>query len=496
MKFIGILLKEGRREDLKKKYSTKFNEQDLEFILNISDLKDFNHKYTDFVLKNTDGDGELDTDELEHLVDLIKDFDKYQSQLPKKDINQYVSLNELEKVILYIRNKQKEKQLSSQAQKVYEDDKFLVVKPQTEEASCKYGSNTKWCVTSKGSGHFGRYTAGNQGLYFIINKANSTNQNYSKVAIHFTDEGNTTYWDAQDNSMSKREIDVMEYAFAEIIQSIKDDYQKNSMSRADIFLQKIFNNHNEKLLIRKNYLSSEFSLEASVVGFNNDNTEKGHANASLVIWLVSPDGKETVIDAYETYIIYNPKDERYFDFKVSFVGDDDLTGEDIIDLELENFEIGGTSPIGSSINITSDNIRGYIVNRVLDRIQNNPILIQKVAGTSKVWNPNRSSYGYTFSKNKGLIKKLVDYLDQGTIGTKLDFLESIGKLKSKTIDGKKYYSKNNNFLPSSQWRGYFSSFFASAKLAGILNYRKIGKDYFLIKGPNFEAFKTGELKSL
>jgi hypothetical protein len=211
---------------------------------------------------------------------------------------------------------------------------------------------------------------------------------------------------------------------------------------------------------------------------------------------VSPDGKGTVIDSYETYITYNPKDERYFDFRVSFVGDDDLTGEDIIDLELENFEIGGTSPIGSSINITSDNIRGYIVNRVLDRIQNNPNLIQKVAGTSKVWNPNRSSYGYTFSKNKGLIKKLVDFLDKGDIGTKLDFLVSIGKLKSKTIDGKKYYSKNNNFLPSSQWRGYFSSFFASAKLAGILNYRKIGRDYFLIKGPNFEAFKTGELKSL
>jgi hypothetical protein len=496
MKFIGILLKEGRKEDLKKKYSTKFNEQDLEFILNISDLKDFNHKYTDFVLKNTDGDGELDTDELEHLVDLIKDFDKYQSQLPKKDINQYVSLNELEKVILYIRDKQKEKQLGSQAQKVYEDDKFLVVKPQTEEASCKYGSNTKWCVTSKGSGHFGRYTAGNQGLYFIINKANSTNQNYSKVAIHFTDEGTTTYWDAQDNSMSKREIDVMEYAFAEIIQSIKDDYKKNSMSRVDIFLQKIFSTHNEKLLIRKNYLSSEFSLETSVVGFNSDNTEKGHATASLVIWLVSPDGKETVIDAYETYITYNPKDERYFDFKVRFVGDDEITGEDIIDLELENFELGGTSPIGSSINITSDNIRGYIVNKVLDHIQNNPKLIQKVAGTSKVWKPDRANYGYTFSKNKGLIKKLVDYLDEGTIGTKLDFLESIGKLKSKTVDGKKYYSKSGDYLPSSNWRGYFSSFFASAKMAGILNYRKIGRDYFLTKGPNFKAFKEGQLKSL
>jgi hypothetical protein len=29
MKFMGILLKEGRKEDLKKKYSTKFNEEYL-----------------------------------------------------------------------------------------------------------------------------------------------------------------------------------------------------------------------------------------------------------------------------------------------------------------------------------------------------------------------------------------------------------------------------------------------------------------------------------
>jgi hypothetical protein len=120
-----------------------------------------------------------------------------------------------------------------------------------------------------------------------------------------------------------------------------------------------------------------------------------------------------------------------------------------------------------------------------------------IAGTSKVWRADRANYGYTFGKNKGFIKKLVDYLDAGTIGTKLDFLESLGKLKSKVVDGKKLYSRSgDNYEPSSRFRGQFSSFFASAKLAGILNYRKIGKDYFLIKGPNFEAFKSGELKSL
>ena len=34
---MGILLKEGRKEDLKKKYSTKFNEEDLEFIYTIGE---------------------------------------------------------------------------------------------------------------------------------------------------------------------------------------------------------------------------------------------------------------------------------------------------------------------------------------------------------------------------------------------------------------------------------------------------------------------------
>jgi len=46
---MGILLREGRKEDLKKKYSTKFNEEDLDFILNISDKvkqKKFTKKVT------------------------------------------------------------------------------------------------------------------------------------------------------------------------------------------------------------------------------------------------------------------------------------------------------------------------------------------------------------------------------------------------------------------------------------------------------------------
>lgn len=496
MKFMSILLKEGRKEDLKKKYANKFDEETLDWFLNIADLQDFNHKYTDFVLKGVHPEYiESDT---EIGINLIKSFDKYQSQLDKKDINQYNSFEELDSALLPINQKQRDKELEKQADKIYEDDKFLVIKPKSEEASCKYGSNTKWCVTSKGTGHFGRYTAGRQLLYFIINKANSTNKNYSKVAIHFDDGGNMRYWDTQDSPMSQREIDVFEYAFPEMIDTIKNDYKAHAGSMTDKFLTESFNIVGENSVESKNYLNSNYTLITYIRGFKNiPDLGFGHSEAYLSISLYSPDNT-IYIDAYKVFITYKSKNEVEFTVSVGFMGEDEVPGEDFEDIGLEEWGFDATYAFAKTAAETSDYIRRRIVSKVLDHIINNPKITKKVVGTSKVWRPDRANYGYTFGKNKGFIKKLVDYLDAGTIGTKLDFLESLGKLKTKIVDGKKLYShlNTNNYLPSSDFRGQFSSFFASAKMAGILNYRKVGKDYFLTKGPNFEAFKSGELKAL
>jgi hypothetical protein len=70
---MSILLKEGRKEDLKKKYTNKFQDypDTLDFILGISDLVDNNHKYTDFVLKNLHPNSS--TDEIEDVVESVKD---------------------------------------------------------------------------------------------------------------------------------------------------------------------------------------------------------------------------------------------------------------------------------------------------------------------------------------------------------------------------------------------------------------------------------------
>lgn len=495
LKVISSLLNEGRKEDLKKKYSDKFKEYSdtLDFVLGISDLADSNYKYTDFVLKNLHPNSS--TDEVEDAVELVKDFEQFSNKLEIKDINQYNSFEQLQNEI----HKLKEvKGPKPESERVYEDDKFLVIKPKNEEASCKYGSNTKWCVTSKGSGHFSRYTAGRQSLYFIINKAKSTNKNYSKVAIHFDDGGNIRYWDAQDSPMSQREIDVFEYAFPEMIDAIKADYKLHAGSMTDKFLTQTFDSTGENSATHKNYLNSPYNLSTYIRGFQNiPDLGFGHSEGYLSISLDSNE-ENKLIDEYQVYITYKSKDELEFTVSIGFAGKDGVSGDDFEDLGLEGWGIDTKYYFAKSPAETADAVRRRIAASVLNYIVNNPKLTQKIVGTSKVWRPDRANYGYTFEKNQGLIKKLVDYLDDGTIGTKLDFLESIGRLNSKIVDGKKLYShlNSNNYLPSSQFRGQFSSFFASAKMAGILDYRKIGKDYFLIKGPNFKAFKTGELKAL
>lgn len=493
MKFIKILVTEGRKEDLRKKYSGKLTEEELDWILNISDLVDFNHKYTDFVMKTTHDRVDLDM-YVEIAIQLVKDFDKYQSQLEKKDINQYNSLEELDTALFPFREKEKQKEAEKQVEKVYENDKFLVIKPKSHAASCKYGSNTKWCTTSQDDQHFKRYTSGGQELYYIINKQNSKNQNYSKIAIHFDDGGSMRYYDSKDTLMSDREIEVVNYAFPEIIEPIKQDFEKNRESAQELYLKQIFNKKGVSNKTKEKFLGTDYKLNVSVEGFETINDlGPGHAHASVDITL-----NQKLIDSYQVFITYRPKENKFFSYSIGFMGNDSQNEDNFIDLDLEGWGFDGISSFkNSDAQYISDSLRNHIANRVMDYIKEKPQLQQKIIGSSRVWTPSLG-YGYTFGKNKGMIKKLVDYLDSGEVGTKLDFLEKIGNVVSQIKNGKKLYNVRGGepYRPKTDMRGQFSSFFASAKLAGILDYRKEGKDYFLIKGPNFDAFKKGELKAL
>jgi len=498
MKLIDILLKEGRKEDLKKKYSDKFDEETLNWILNISDLVDFNHKYTDFILKALDPNSDIDMN-VDIAVGLIKDFDKYQSQFPKKDINQYVSFIELESVVNHVIEKHKDKELAKQVDKIYEDENFSVLVPKTIEASCKYGSGTKWCTTVKNADHFKRYTSGKQGLYYIIRKKGNQTEPHYKVAVHINEIGNETWYDAEDRMMNSDSVRLFREYFSELYSKIlEDNKEKRKPNLKEV--DKIFEGMDQNIYLAANFKNSGKDLKVIATGFDRIPDMSGKATGFAKIFL----GDE-LIDAYDMYVSYSIDTKGRLSLSIGFDSFGEFNDEYFtpkFDFEFwKGWGIDGFYDYTNMLTTSEQRLQilNFIASRIETKIRSNDSFEAYVKNiTGPVWRPDRINYGYTFGKNKGLIKKLVDWLGAGKIGTKLDFLTDIGTFEKLKIDGETRYKrpKTNYVYKSGDLRGQYSSFFASAKNAGILNYRKVGKDFLLIKGPNFEAFQQGKLRAL
>lgn len=99
------------------------------------------------------------------------------------DDNNYNELSDRQK----LRQTQKSvrgSDISQDAEKVYEDSKWVIYVPKTYEASCKLGQGTTWCTaTTSGDYYYKSYTKQGK-LYIIINK----NEPDEKYQFHFESE--------------------------------------------------------------------------------------------------------------------------------------------------------------------------------------------------------------------------------------------------------------------------------------------------------------------
>ena len=119
MKLVNILLIEGRKEDLEKKYSKTYSQEQLDYILNDPFIKKTNYKYGDFLLKNLSWPAKS---EIEDVISLLKKFDKFSKNLEKKDINQYEDLSDLSIELSDYKSKNQSKKIDeTETEKVYED---------------------------------------------------------------------------------------------------------------------------------------------------------------------------------------------------------------------------------------------------------------------------------------------------------------------------------------------------------------------------------------
>jgi hypothetical protein len=131
---------------------------------------------------------------------LSKDFDSFESFV-KSSLEEYQNQKKV---------KQEQEVLSKDVYKIFENENALVVVPRTHEASCKYGSNTKWCLTYHQDSYWNENVL-SQGLtpYYVIFKPKSEiteyDENLEKLAIMIDPyDGIHSIWDAEDARIAER----------------------------------------------------------------------------------------------------------------------------------------------------------------------------------------------------------------------------------------------------------------------------------------------------
>jgi uncharacterized protein YukE len=188
------LIKESRVDDFIDKYRQKFSPEMISKI-----TSEITPKFFQWAGKVMDGVN-FD-DNFIKLNEALKRFEKISTNLPKTDINQYQTLEELITAITNYEGKSRRNIKKVQGGNVvYDDGKYFVVNPLNHEASCYYGKGTKWCTAAETDTHFKKYNEDGK-LFYIIDKTKPTNDPYYKVALLRKFDGDKIYYDSKDETI-------------------------------------------------------------------------------------------------------------------------------------------------------------------------------------------------------------------------------------------------------------------------------------------------------
>lgn len=138
----------------------------------------------------------INNSDLKVVKDNLEHFHENPSKYDIKDINQFQSITEFDLAVEMAKQKlSRKEQKEIGAEKIYEDDEFILILPKTHKAACRYGSNTRWCVTMRDrSSYFESYYS--QGpIFFLVDKRRTPASyspsymekapDYWKIAIHY-----------------------------------------------------------------------------------------------------------------------------------------------------------------------------------------------------------------------------------------------------------------------------------------------------------------------
>ena len=162
------LLTEDRIKDAFDKYKDNpvFSKDIFDVIVQGSSNIAGNHKYLDWIInkwiKSREENPEMVTsskESAEEVIDAVDTFNRVRNTLDIKNLYDYRSIDQLFQVLSAAQKKSRREVSSREdATKVFENDQFTIMVPESKEASCYYGAGTKWCVASTDTdSHYNNY---------------------------------------------------------------------------------------------------------------------------------------------------------------------------------------------------------------------------------------------------------------------------------------------------------------------------------------------------
>ena len=302
------LIKESRVDDFIDKYRQKFSPEMISKI-----TSEITPKFFQWAGKVMDGVN-FD-DNFIKLNEALKRFEKISTNLPKTDINQYQTLDELINAITNYEEKSRRniKKVKG-GNVVYDDGKYFVVNPLNHEASCYYGKGTKWCTAAETDTHFKKYNEDGK-LFYIIDKTKPTNDPYYKVALLRKFDGDKIYYDSKDETVKNGWILGTE-TLDKILNNITGYLQQEFTEQVKIFSDKESARKEKERLERLRELQRVQSLRNDAQERRNENEwaldgntpEEGLKAYALLEYLVDNEGI-SVLDNNDRADIQRIKDE-------------------------------------------------------------------------------------------------------------------------------------------------------------------------------------------
>ena len=209
-------------------FSKEFDYYSKEFIKNIPTPKKYISKFFDLVEEYYNYGGVGLGDAFEGIYYNFNKWMLYKSKnLITKDILAQ-DANSLFDIIEEVEENQRIKESEKEIDKIYDTDRWLVIRVKSKEASCKYGSNTQWCISAtKGDNRFTGYGySENNFIYFVIDKKDKVSPEDSlyKMAILLNKKtGKLEVWDAQDKQLTTSQVTILNRFIPEIFNAIGKD---------------------------------------------------------------------------------------------------------------------------------------------------------------------------------------------------------------------------------------------------------------------------------